>query len=78
MKIVRICAWLVALIAPASWAADGLITVKSSSSPNASGQVWIGYNDPEWIARRHEAPNCPAARKLKEALSGLVDAAAAK
>lgn len=134
MKIVRICAWLVALIAPASWAADGLITVKSSSSPkqtidrlekmvkekgmtvfaridhaagaakvgrtlpptellifgnpqggtplmecaqsagidlpmkamawqDASGQVWIGYNDPEWIARRHEAGSAQAEGK---------------
>lgn len=42
-----------------------------------AGQVWLGYNDPAWIATRHGASSCPAAANLSKALSGLAAAATA-
>ena len=45
---------------------------------DAQGQAWLGYNDPAWLAKRHEAASCPAAENLKKALSGLAEAATAK
>lgn len=38
---------------------------------DASGQVWLGYNDPAYLARRHGAAQCPAVGNLSKALSGL-------
>lgn len=38
---------------------------------DASGQVWLGYNDPAFLAQRHGAAQCPAADGLSKALSGL-------
>lgn len=37
-----------------------------------SGQVWIGYNDPGYLAQRHGASQCPAVDNLKKAVAGLV------
>lgn len=37
-------------------------------------QVWLGYNDPTYLAKRHEAADCPAAAKLRQALADLADA----
>lgn len=31
---------------------------------DAFGQVWLGYNDPAYIARRHSVSNCPVVKKL--------------
>jgi uncharacterized protein (DUF302 family) len=45
---------------------------------NESGQVWLGYNDPQFIARRHEATQCPAAENLSTALAGLAREATAR
>jgi uncharacterized protein (DUF302 family) len=42
------------------------------------GQVWLGYNDAAWLARRHGATQCPAAEAIGKALSGLAEAALAK
>jgi len=39
---------------------------------DASGQVWLGYNDPAFLAQRHGAPQCPAVGGLSKALSSLV------
>ena len=44
---------------------------------DASGQVWLGYNDPEYLAKRHDVPTCPAVTNLGKALSGLAEAAVA-
>ncbi|MDN3377448.1 MULTISPECIES: DUF302 domain-containing protein [unclassified Pseudoalteromonas] len=30
---------------------------------DAQSQVWLSYNDPAYIAERHNAENCPAAKK---------------
>jgi uncharacterized protein (DUF302 family) len=40
-----------------------------------SNQVWIGYNDPAWVGRRHGAESCPAIGPLSQALAKLVEGA---
>jgi uncharacterized protein (DUF302 family) len=44
---------------------------------DASRQVWIGYNDVAYLAKRHEAGACPAVEAVNKALSGLAAAAVA-
>ncbi len=44
---------------------------------DATGHVWIGYNDPAWIGHRHGADNCPAIGAISKALANLVDKAIA-
>ncbi len=36
------------------------------------GEVWLGYNDPHYLAERHGAADCPAAQAIAEALPQLV------
>ena len=38
---------------------------------DGSGQVWLGYNDPSFLAQRHGAPSCPVTENLRRALAGL-------
>jgi hypothetical protein len=45
---------------------------------HAAGQVWVGDNDPAYLAKRHDVASCPAVEKLREALAGLAEAAAGK
>ena len=45
---------------------------------DAQGQVWLGYNDPAWLGRRHGAAECPAVMGLSKALGGLSEAALAR
>jgi uncharacterized protein (DUF302 family) len=40
---------------------------------DSSGQVWLGYNDPGYLAKRHEAPNCAVVGNLQKALAGIAD-----
>ena len=42
-----------------------------------SSQVWLGYNDPLFLAQRHGVAQCPVAEKLRQALAGLAEAAVA-
>jgi uncharacterized protein (DUF302 family) len=42
-----------------------------------SAQVWLGYNDPLFLAQRHGVGQCPVAEKLRQALAGLAEAALA-
>lgn len=44
---------------------------------DASAQVWLGYNDTAWLAKRHGVADCPAAANLAKALAGLAGAATA-
>ena len=44
---------------------------------DASRQVWVGYNDPAYLAQRHGAAQCPAVENLAKALSGMAGAAVA-
>jgi uncharacterized protein (DUF302 family) len=43
-----------------------------------SGQVWLGYNDPPYLAARHGVAQCPAAAGLKKALAGFAEQAVSK
>ena len=43
-----------------------------------ASQVWLGYNDPAFLAQRHGASTCPAVENLRKALSGLAEAAVAR
>ena len=45
---------------------------------DASGQVWLGYNDPLFLAKRHDAGQCPAAENLRKALAGFAQEATAR
>ena len=40
-------------------------------------QVWLGYNDPEWLLQRHTATRCPAAKTVADALAGIAEATVA-
>ena len=40
-----------------------------------TGQVWLGYNDPTFIAARHQTADCPVAAKIKGALANFAKAA---
>ncbi len=44
---------------------------------DSAGQVWVGYNDPAYLAKRHEAAQCPVVENLRKALGGIVDSAVA-
>jgi uncharacterized protein (DUF302 family) len=54
------------------------LPLKALAWEDAQGQVWLGYNDPAWLATRHGAATCPAAAVIGKALSGLADAALAR
>lgn len=41
---------------------------------DAQGQVWLGYNDPAFLAQRHGVAQCPVVGGLSNALSGLAKA----
>ena len=53
------------------------LPLKALAWQDAAGQVWLGYNDPAYIAKRHMAKACPVVKKLTEALSGLARASTA-
>lgn len=40
---------------------------------DAEGQVWLGYNDPAYLAERHEVSDCPVVETLREALANLAE-----
>ena len=44
---------------------------------DASGQAWLGYNDPGYLAQRHGAPKCAAVDTLRNALAALAEATVA-
>ena len=45
---------------------------------DAQGQVWLGYNDPGYLAQRHGAAQCPVVANLKKALAGFARKTVAK
>jgi uncharacterized protein (DUF302 family) len=45
---------------------------------DASAQVWLGYNDPAYLARRHGITECPSVENLRKALAGIAEAAVAR
>jgi uncharacterized protein (DUF302 family) len=38
---------------------------------DAAGQNWLGYNDPAYLGKRHQAGNCAVVPNLQKALAGL-------
>ena len=51
---------------------------KALAWQGADGQVWLGYNDPAYLAQRHGVPQCAIVDTLKKALSALAAEATAK
>jgi uncharacterized protein (DUF302 family) len=45
---------------------------------DASSQVWVGYNDPAYLAQRHGVAQCPVVGSLRKALAGIAEAAVAR
>lgn len=45
---------------------------------DATSQVWIGYNDPAFLAQRHGVAQCPVVENLRKALAGIVAATVAR
>ena len=45
---------------------------------DSANQVWLGYNDPAFLAQRHGAVACPVVENLRKALAGIAEAAVAK
>jgi uncharacterized protein (DUF302 family) len=45
---------------------------------DASAQVWLGYNDPAFLAKRHAAASCPVVENLRKALAGIAEAVTAR
>ena len=45
---------------------------------DAGNQVWVGYNDPAFLAQRHGAAACPVVENLRKALAGIAEATVAK
>jgi uncharacterized protein (DUF302 family) len=43
---------------------------------DGAGQSWLGYNDPAFLAKRHQADNCPVVSNLQKVLAGLAAEAA--
>jgi uncharacterized protein (DUF302 family) len=39
-----------------------------------SGRVWVGYNDPAYIAARHEVTQCPVVANMRKVLASLIEA----
>jgi uncharacterized protein (DUF302 family) len=48
------------------------LPLKALAWQDEQGQVWLGYNDPAFVAQRHGAAQCPAVAPLSKALSALV------
>jgi uncharacterized protein (DUF302 family) len=53
------------------------LPLKALAWEDAQGQSWLGYNDPAYLAQRHQAAACPAVDNLRKALGGLAQAATA-
>lgn len=46
------------------------------ATPVNPGQVWLAYNDPQFLVARHELKGCgPVAQKLRKALNALAQEA---
>lgn len=54
------------------------LPLKALAWEDAAGQVWLGYNDPAYLARRHGITQCPAVEMMTKALAGLASAAVEK
>ncbi|MBT2326221.1 DUF302 domain-containing protein [Variovorax paradoxus] len=41
-------------------------------------QVWLGSNDPAYLAQRHGAMSCPVVENLRKVLAGVAEAVVAR
>ncbi len=44
---------------------------------DAAGKVMLSYNDPAYLVKRHNAPACPAAANMRQAIGGIMQAVVA-
>jgi uncharacterized protein (DUF302 family) len=51
------------------------LPLKALAWQDALGQVWLGYNDPVFLAARHGASDCPVVANLRKALAALAQEA---
>ena len=54
------------------------LPLKALAWEDSSAQVWLGYNDPAFLAQRHAVAQCPVIDTLRKALAPLMDAAVAR
>ena len=54
------------------------LPLKALAWEDAQGQVWLGYNDPAYLAQRHGVSQCTAVGALSKALSSLADTTTAR
>ncbi|MFZ5559133.1 MAG: DUF302 domain-containing protein [Pseudomonadota bacterium] len=55
------------------------LPLKALAWQDASGQVWLAYNDPAWLATRHGAGECGGvAAKMRAALDAFAKQATGK
>lgn len=54
------------------------LPLKALTWEDPTGQAWLSYNDPEYLAKRHAVPACPVAANLQKAMSGFAEATVAK
>lgn len=48
------------------------LPLKALAWQDAGGQVWLGYNDPKYVASRHGAGDCgPVVENMSKALAGM-------
>lgn len=47
------------------------LPLKALAWQDESGQVWLGYSEPQYLAARHGVPTCAVVPNLKKALEGL-------
>lgn len=45
---------------------------------DAAAQVWLGYNDPAFLAHRHGVAQCPVVDNLRKALAEIAERAVAR
>ena len=48
------------------------LPLKALAWQDEQGQVWLGYNDPAFVAQRHGVAQCPAVVPLNKAMAALV------
>lgn len=53
------------------------LPLKALAWQDETGQVWLAYNDPVYLARRHGAADCAAVDKLEQALAAMTASAVA-
>lgn len=54
------------------------LPLKALAWEDASGQAWLAYNDPAYLAQRHGVAGCPVVANLRKALGGLAESATSR